>query len=107
MNEHEVTQIDGREPGRRRHIGFIDWLNRKLLPVMGPPPMGPYETVVKQIGEAVCPVCGQPMSGHTIDRSTLETILNCPREPRPQRRDDEPVNELGMDKTSPRSDSAR
>ena len=107
MNEHEVTHNNGQEPGRRRRIGFIDWLNRKLVPVMGPPPMGPDETVVRQIGEAVCPVCGQPMSDHTIDRSTVETILNCPGEPLPLRRDDEAVNELGMDRTSPRSDAAR
>ncbi|TFD51564.1 hypothetical protein E3T55_07545 [Cryobacterium frigoriphilum] len=45
-----------------------------------------------------CPVCGHPMSEHTIDHSTRNTILNCPV---PQRdgwdRDAyQPVNEFGM-----------
>lgn len=98
MSEDQVTRDEDEGSDREGYVGFIDWLNRKLFPVFGPPPVGPYETVVKRVGEAVCPVCGMPMSEHTIDRSTPETILNCPAPHRPEPRDDEPVNELGMDK---------
>jgi hypothetical protein len=100
-SDDQVTRAEDEASGRGGYVGFIDWLNRKLFPVIGPPPVGPYETVVKQVGEAVCPVCGRPMSEHSIDHSTPETILNCPAPHRPQPRDDMPVNEFGMDKPSP------
>ncbi len=47
---------------------------------------------------AACPVCGHPMSEHTLDHSTPNTILNCPV-PHPggwDRDAYEKVNELGM-----------
>lgn len=98
MSEDEFIRVEDEASGRGGYVGFIDWLNRRLLPAFGPPPVGPYETVVRQVGEAVCPVCGRPMSEHTIDHSTPETILNCPVEHKPEPFDDEPMNELGMDK---------
>ena len=97
MREDEHGSGDNETSGRGGYIGFIEWLNSKLLPVLGPPPAGPYETVLKQVGDAVCPVCGRSMSEHTIDHSKPNTILNCPVEHKPEPFDTQPVNELGMD----------
>ena len=74
---------------------FIDRFDRKLVRAMGPAPLGPYDTVVKGVGEAVCPLCGRPMAGHTIDHSTPNAILNCPAEHKPEPPHG-PVNEFGM-----------
>jgi hypothetical protein len=51
-----------------------------------------------------CPLCGFPMSEHTIDRSTANTVLNCPGPQRPAPESFEPLNEVGMVKRSPRGE---
>ena len=83
-----------------RFVHFFDWLDEKLLPVFGPPPLGPYETVVKQIGEAMCPVCGSPVAEHFIDRTTDNAVLNCPTGHLPLVEHNEPLNEFGMPRVS-------
>jgi len=93
MNE---TEDHGPSVGER-YVHFIDWLDSKLVRALGPAPLGPYDQVVKRVGEAVCPVCGKPMTEHTIDHSTPNAILNCPAEPKPEQADG-PVNEFGMPK---------
>ncbi|MCS5733993.1 hypothetical protein [Herbiconiux daphne] len=58
---------------------FIDRLNRRLLPWIGPPPLGPYDVEVPTPPAArVCPLCGRPMDEHEIDRSGERTQLYCP-----------------------------
>lgn len=96
MDENNVP--DYAAPGHGGYLGLIDWLNEKLYPVIGPPPLGPYEPIVERIGVALCPVCGRPMSEHFIDHSTPDTILNCPVEPEPVPLDTSPLNEFGMTK---------
>lgn len=96
MNEYEHTKGKDETSGRRGYVGFIDWLNLKLLPILGTPGLGPYDNVIQQVSDALCPVCGQPMSEHFIDHSTPNTILNCPVEHSPVPVDNSPVNELGM-----------
>jgi hypothetical protein len=81
-----------------RFVHFIDWLNHKLMPAIGPPNVGPYNEVVGQMSEALCPICDRPMAEHTIDHSTLNAVLNCPVEHKPLLVDDEALNELGMPK---------
>lgn len=66
----------GREP-RRGYAGFIDRLNAWLLPYIGPPPLGPYDEPVAKHAPA-CPLCGQAMAEHDIDRSGERTQLHCP-----------------------------
>ncbi|MCU1439478.1 MAG: hypothetical protein JWP85_475 [Rhodoglobus sp.] len=91
------SRLDG-EVSRGGVLGFIDWFNEKVYKVVGPPPLGPYDPVVERVGAAACPVCGRPMSEHTIDHSTNNAILNCPIEPPRQPFDASPLNELGMPK---------
>lgn len=80
-------------------MNLIDWLNEKVYRAAGPPALGPYDLVVEHVGSATCPVCGRPMSEHTIDHSTPNTILNCPIEPPEKPIDLSPLNELGMPKS--------
>jgi hypothetical protein len=96
---NEETGVDEHGAGDR-YTRFLDWLNQKLFGVIGPPPVGPYDEVVKRVGDAVCPVCGRPMTEHTIDHSAPNAILNCPAEQKPEPVEDEPFNELGMPKQS-------
>jgi hypothetical protein len=80
----------------QKYVRFIDWLNHKLVPVIGPPDLSPYGDVLDKISGAACPVCGHPMSEHTIDHSSPNTVLNCPVAHTPQPFDDKPINEFGM-----------
>ena len=42
-----------------------DWLNEKLEPVLGPPPITPNDHVeLPPIEDRPCPICGQPMGAH-------------------------------------------
>ena len=93
-----VDDIDVDEHHQDKFVRFIDWLNHKLAGKIGPADIGPYNHVVKRMALAVCPICGRPMAEHTIDRSTANTVLNCPAPHLPPVVDDEPVNELGMPK---------
>jgi len=55
-------------------------------------------SLAQELGTQPCPVCGHAMREHFIDRSTKNTVLNCPV-PHPGAWDRdafEPVNELGM-----------
>ncbi|GLU87972.1 hypothetical protein Agsp01_02270 [Agromyces sp. NBRC 114283] len=63
---------------RRGYAGLIDKLNAKLLPYIGPPPLGPYDEEPVAERPPACPLCGKPMSEHDIDRSGERTQLHCP-----------------------------
>lgn len=60
--------------------GWASWINRKLLPLIGPPPLGPYPVVAAADVAArkahdVCPICGALMSLHEVDRSGPRTQI--------------------------------
>ncbi|MEO6201551.1 MAG: hypothetical protein ABIX44_10355 [Cryobacterium sp.] len=65
---------------------LTDWLNRTLLPWIGPPPLGPYgepseaELLAEQL-QATCPICRQLMSLHEVDRSGERTMIYHPTQP--------------------------
>jgi hypothetical protein len=88
-----------RGSGSRGHL--FEWVEDKLRPVFESPQAGRYDAadVVKDADQLTrCPVCGRPMSEHTIDHSKSNTVLNCPV-PHPGAWDRdafEPVNEFGM-----------
>lgn len=61
--------------------GFTAWINRRLLPILGPPPVGANGTdllPVTAVPVTGCPVCNQPIAEHDIDRSGERTQLHCP-----------------------------
>lgn len=71
--------------------GFTGWLNRTLLPWIGPPPLGPYtdlpEAEVRAAkAQASCPICGELMTLHEIDRSGERTQLHHPTPAQPAER---------------------
>ncbi|MCI4657976.1 hypothetical protein [Cryobacterium zhongshanensis] len=72
-----------KDSGEHGLLGAVSWLNRTLLPWIGPPPLGPYTTETteqKQAerAEATCPICGELMSRHEIDRSGERTQIHHP-----------------------------
>ena len=71
---------DTNASGEHGILGAVSWLNRTLLPWIGPPPLGPYTTEQKQAerAEATCPICGELMSRHEIDRSGERTQIHHP-----------------------------
>ena len=59
--------------------GFVNRLNRRLFPWIGPPPLGPYDQPpVAPARERGCPLCGAPMAEHTKGMSYGRTLLRCP-----------------------------
>ncbi|TFD75536.1 hypothetical protein [Cryobacterium psychrophilum] len=60
--------------------GWASWVNRKLLPLIGPPPLGPYPVIVEaevaaRKARSLCPICGALMSLHEVDRSGTRTQI--------------------------------
>ncbi len=69
-------------------VRATDWLNEKLYPMLGPPPLGPYDddeaTMLRgERGDDVCPVCGEPMRLHerVEEPETGKVWLHCPGGP--------------------------
>ncbi len=90
-----MTRKEPGESGRLERMA--EWLDAKLTPGLGPPPIGPYEGE-QESKEAVdeCPLCGHGMGEHQIDRSHANAVLVCPVRPRPEVESFEPLNEVGM-----------
>jgi hypothetical protein len=59
--------------------GWYAWFNTNLIRVAGPASVGPYEAAPEpeRTGRP-CPLCGQPMSQHTFDRSGPKPLMHCP-----------------------------
>lgn len=65
--------------------GVGNWLNARLFPYLGPPPLGPIDTEsaeskARRAQAGACPLCGRAMADHVVDRSGERTQLYCPRE---------------------------
>lgn len=94
MVQHEKSSAKAQPGGRRR---LFDWVEDRIRPAFESPPSGTYDAA-ETTGLSQCPVCGRPMTEHTIEHSAHDTVLNCPV-PHPGAWDRdafEPVNELGM-----------
>lgn len=88
---------DRKQSEGRHHAHLFEWVADKLRPVFDSPAVGTYDAGTT-VDLKDCPICGRPMSEHTIDHSTQNTILNCPV-PHPGAWDRdafERVNEFGM-----------
>jgi hypothetical protein len=61
-------------------IPWWDRLNRRLLPYIGPPPLGPYgEEPLPPTQAKACPLCGRAMADHDVERRPdRPTQLHCP-----------------------------
>lgn len=61
-----------------------EWLDAKLLPVLGPPPLGPYDQEAPRTDAATCPLCTRRIDEHTIERDHGHAFLVCPAPARTQ-----------------------
>lgn len=63
-----------------RKKNWADRLNARLLPYIGPPPLGPYnEAPLPPTQQAACPMCGVRMSEHQVERREgRPTKIHCP-----------------------------
>ncbi|WP_120336985.1 hypothetical protein [Cryobacterium soli] len=94
MVQNEKSSAGAHRLGPRR---LFDWVEDRLRPAFDSPPVGTYDAA-ETTGLSSCPVCGRPMTEHTIEHSAHDTVLNCPV-PHPGAWDRdafEPVNEFGM-----------
>ena len=56
-----------------------EWLDGKLVPVLGPPPLGPYGADDPQPeAHTSCPICGEPLAQHRLERDGEHSYLHCP-----------------------------
>jgi len=53
-----------------------EWLDDKLIPLLGPPPLGPYGA--ESPHATTCPLCGQPLAGHRTEKEEGHVYLHCP-----------------------------
>jgi hypothetical protein len=53
----------------------VEWLDGKLVPVLGPAPLGPYD--VEPPHSTACPLCGQTLAGHDTEKSEGRIYLRC------------------------------
>lgn len=77
-----TRRINDRVSGHRQG-GLTNWVNKTLFPWIGPPPLGPYDEIPEEVTKAaqaasVCPICGNLMSIHEIDRSGERTQIYHP-----------------------------
>jgi hypothetical protein len=66
-----------RRPGMRAGRA-AEWLDAELLPVFGPPPLGPYEQESPKTQTAMCPLCGRGLTEHATQRDEGHAFLVCP-----------------------------
>lgn len=67
-------------PKRRDRFGdFFRGLDGRLLPWLGPPPLGPYdEPEPPAVADRGCPMCGRPMSEHEYGQVGQRVTVRCP-----------------------------
>jgi len=74
-SDEEVAVTEDPRPHEDRLVQATEWLNMKLLPWLGPPPLGPYDRPELDPPDAVahkpCPICGRMMSEHRVEASRI------------------------------------
>ena len=98
-----MVRIKNTETTDGRLVRSAAWVDRKLTPVFGPPPVGPYADD-DRAPVTTCPVCGHPMDEHRIDHSARNAVLECPApiDHNLEFNDHSPLDEFGMPLRGPR-----
>jgi hypothetical protein len=92
-----MSTDDGAKTHENGFRHFFEWVDSKLSPAFGESTPTPYGEDGSPPQERPCPLCGHVMAEHVIERSTLNTTLECPTGERlPLRPDNGPVDEFGM-----------
>ncbi|GHD40350.1 hypothetical protein D9V29_04590 [Mycetocola manganoxydans] len=92
-----------------RLVRSAAWIDRKLMPVFGAPPVSTDDGVRSGGTVPSCPVCGHPMGEHSIDHSTPNALLECPApiDHSLELENYSPLDELGMPVREPRRARAK
>ncbi|MEY9953086.1 hypothetical protein [Leifsonia sp. EB34] len=77
-----MDKVEGRLGTRAERAA--EWLDAKLLPVLGPPPLGPYGQEAPRTEAATCPLCGSRIDEHRSERDHGHAFLICPPPARTQ-----------------------
>ncbi|MGN6425337.1 hypothetical protein [uncultured Leifsonia sp.] len=77
-----MNKVEGRLGARAGRAA--EWLDAKLLPVLGPPPLGPYGPETARTEAATCPLCGARIDLHVMERDHGHAFLICPSPARTQ-----------------------
>ncbi|KQQ95228.1 hypothetical protein ASF62_01390 [Leifsonia sp. Leaf325] len=89
-----------KEDAERKENGyahFFEWVDSKLSPAFGESAPVAYGDAERPAAQSECPMCGHVMAEHQIERSTLNTVVECPTGERlPLKPDNEPLDEFGM-----------
>ncbi|WP_157487915.1 MULTISPECIES: hypothetical protein [unclassified Leifsonia] len=89
-----------KEDARRKenaYAHFFEWVDSKLSPAFGESAPVAYDDTERPAPQSACPICGHVMEEHEIERSTLNTVVECPTGERlPLKPDNEPLDEFGM-----------
>lgn len=65
-----MKPLEGEAPKEPLIGRATGWLNGKLYPYLGPPPLGPYSAEsTEPVSHRACPLCGYPMSEHLAEVS--------------------------------------
>ena len=54
----------------------VEWLDDKLVPVLGPPSLGPYDAEPPHSER--CPLCGDFLAEHRAEKQEGHVFLHCP-----------------------------
>lgn len=54
----------------------VEWLDGKLVPVLGPAPLGPYDAQPPL--STACPLCGEALARHVSEKEEGHVYLHCP-----------------------------
>lgn len=78
-----MTRRNEERPPLRTRVreagGWYTYLNVRLIRFAGPASVGPYDVEPEPVRtERACPLCMQPMSAHTFDRTGPKPLMHCP-----------------------------
>ncbi|MEO6826834.1 MAG: hypothetical protein ABI255_06305 [Microbacteriaceae bacterium] len=74
-----MAQIRSHTGSRRIAANATLWLDTALLPIFGPPPLGPFDAEEPRTPEHnLCPLCGNAMPMHEVEHEGVHTFLHCP-----------------------------
>jgi hypothetical protein len=77
-----MDKVKRRFGARAEHAA--EWLDAKLLPVLGSPPLGPYDLEAPKTEAATCPLCARRIDEHMMERDHGHAFLICPSPARTQ-----------------------
>lgn len=71
-----MIRVENRRGDRAERAA--EWLDARLLPILGPPPIGPYDPESPRTAAvSVCPLCGHRIDEHGREQDHGHAFLLC------------------------------